>query len=122
MPDDPKKPDLDGRTPEGRFAKGNPGGTGRKRMPEDLREMLAAACPAAAKRLIEALDAERAIVVPGGHGQGFVEHVPDWDLRVKASGVILDRVYGKPAQTITGEDGQPVAVAVDLAALLERLV
>jgi hypothetical protein len=80
-------------------------------MPTEVREMLEAASPTAAKRLIQALDAERAIIV--GHGDSSsVEMVPDFDLRLKAATALLDRLYGKPAQAITGDEGKPLRIGV----------
>lgn len=83
--------------------------------------MLAAASPKAAKTLVDALEAERSIVVGGGDN-AYIEQVPDVDMRVKAANAILDRVYGKPTAYVAGEDGGPAIVAVDLASMLQRLV
>jgi hypothetical protein len=73
--------------------------------PETL-EMLTDATPRAARRLIQALDAGS-------------DDAPDYDIRIKAARIILDRVYGKPTQPISGPDGQPMRI--DLGPLLERL-
>jgi hypothetical protein len=89
-------------------------------MDPEVKAMLLAASPKAAERLIEALDAERAVVVPGGRDAAHVEMVPDFDMRIKAANAVLDRLFGKPKQPITGEEGAP-PVSVDLASLLERL-
>jgi hypothetical protein len=88
-----------------------------------VHEMLKAATPRAAKTLIDALDAERPVVVGRGRdAPDEIEMVADYELRVKAANAILDRMYGKPAQEIIGAEGGPVTVAVDLASLLGRLV
>lgn len=80
-------------------------------MPEAVREMLEAATPKAAKRLIDALDAERTIVVGSGDAAHEVSLV-DHEMRTKAANHIMDRIYGKPAQALTGEDGSPLRVGV----------
>ena len=82
---------------------GNPGG--RPRIPDHVKEMLRAACAPAAKRLIEALDAEKTIVVGSGDA-ARMEVVPDWDLRLKAANSLLDRNGGKPTQGVTAEVGE----------------
>ena len=105
---------------DGQFKPGNPGG-GRKKLPEPVREMLEAKTEHAAERLIEALDAERAVVVPGGRDvPSSIEMVPDYDMRLKASSALFDRLYGKPSQAITGEDVGPRKVDAS-AGLLEAL-
>lgn len=107
MADEPKKPDDGNRDAKGRFGPGNPGGTGRRRIDPAVQEMLLAAAPKAAKALIEALDANRALVVAEQ-----IAYVPDHDMRVKAANALLDRVYGKPSQTITDEDGGPMRLGL----------
>ena len=74
--------------------------------------MLEAATPHAAKRLIEALDAERYVGLDG-------HAVPDWKARTLAAETLLSRLYGKPAQAITSEDGGPLRI--DFAGLVEKL-
>jgi hypothetical protein len=113
---DSTKP-TDGRTADGRFAKGNKESHGGKRIPEHIREMLECATPKAAKRLIEALDAETVVHYRGEEVGTYVDH----GTRVTAAETILNRLYGKPKQEITGEDGSPVTVSVDLAAMLRKL-
>lgn len=82
-----------------------------------VREMLEAATPKAVQRLVEALDATMVV-----HHQGVeVGHYVDHDKRLRAVEAILNRLYGKPTQTVTGEDGGAVAIAVDLASMLDRL-
>lgn len=75
-------------------------------MPDDVREMLLAATPKAAKALVDALEA-------GG------ELAPDYEIRIKAANAILDRVFGKANQPVSGPDGQPLRF--DITPLLERL-
>jgi hypothetical protein len=61
--------------------------------------------------LIEAREAERAVVV--GHGEhAEVEMVPEYGTRLAAFREALDRAWGKPKQAteITGADGGPVQV------------
>lgn len=83
------------RDPKGRLLPGhslNPGG--RFRIDPVVKEMLIAATPKAAKRLIEALDAK--VVV---HYQGEeVGHYVDHAARMQAALAILDRLHGKPVQ------------------------
>jgi hypothetical protein len=107
--------DKNGRDPgNGRFTAGNSGG-GRKPISPEVREMLQASTPKAAQRLIDALDATMVV-----HHMGVeVGHYIDYGMRIKAASTILDRIFGKAAQPITGEDGKPLAI--DIAPLLERL-
>lgn len=83
----------------GRFAPGNKGG-GRRRMPDEIREMLAAASPHAAKRLIEALDAEKVVHYLGQEVGSYIDH----DMRTKAALALMERLYGKTPQAIVTED------------------
>ena len=113
---DETKP-ADGRTADGRFAKGNKESHGGKRIPAHIREMLECATPHAAKRLIEALDATKIVHWQGAEVGEYVDH----QMRVTAAEAVLNRLYGKPKQEITGDDGEPVQVSVDLSALLGKL-
>ncbi len=79
--------------------------------------MLEAATPKAAKRLVEALDAEKVVHWQGVECGTYIDH----GMRITAAEAILNRLFGKPRQEVTGEDGAPVAVTVDLAALLGKL-
>jgi hypothetical protein len=106
--------EKNGRDQSGRFAAGNPGG-GRRPMSPEVREMLQAATPHAAARLIEALDATMVVHHMGVEVGTYVDHA----MRIKAASTILDRIFGKAAQPITGEDGKPIAF--DIAPILERL-
>lgn len=77
--------------------------------------MLLAATPAAAKRLIEALDATTVMHYLGDEVGEYIDH----GTRIKAAETILSRIFGKAAQPITGEDGKPLTF--DIAPILERL-
>lgn len=61
---------------------GNP--TGRKKIPDDIKEMLRGATPAACKLLCETINDQDAKL----------------ELRIKCSEIVLDRVYGKPQQAV----------------------
>lgn len=98
---------------------GNP--LGRPKMDPVVKEMLRCATPAAAKALVDALAAERSIVVGSGD-KAEVVGVPDHEVRMKAANAILDRLYGKPHQSISGEDGGPIRIDIDLLGTLQRLV
>ncbi len=94
------------RDSTGRFPVGHQGfGGGRKRLPDEVRAMLECATPKAARAIIDALGAERAIVVDKS-----ITMVPDTKARLDAATILLDRLYGKPSQAITNEDGSPVRV------------
>jgi hypothetical protein len=81
-------------------------------MPPEVREMLEAASPHAAERLIQALDAEKYVGLDA-------RAVPDWKARAVAAEALFDRLYGKPAQAITGDDGGPLKI--DFLAIAEKL-
>jgi hypothetical protein len=81
------KTDRDGK---GRFAAGNKGG-GRKRLPQDVKEMFKAATSDAAKLLIDTMNNQEM----------------DIKLRVDCAERVIERVYGKPTQPIDGNfDGK----------------
>lgn len=69
-------------------------------MPDEIREMLAAASPHAAKRLIEALDAEKVVHYLGQEVGSYIDH----DMRTKAALALMERLYGKTPQAIVTED------------------
>lgn len=73
------------RDSKGRFVPGYKGG-GRKKIPQDVRDMFKAATPAAAKLLIKTIDDEDAPLA----------------MRMDAAKTVLDRVYGKATQPIDG--------------------
>lgn len=58
----------------------NPGG--RKPIPQEVRDILAAATPAAARALVDLIDSR------------------DPKIRLRASELVLDRVYGKATQAV----------------------
>lgn len=62
---------------------GNKSG-GRKAVPEDVKAMLAAATPDAARLLVDTVNDARV-------GR---------KLRIRCAEIVLDRVYGKPAQSV----------------------
>ena len=72
-------------TNKGRFTPGNKVG-GRKKIPQDVRDMFKAATPAAAGLLIKTIDNEDAPLA----------------LRMDAAKTVIDRVYGKATQPIDG--------------------
>lgn len=92
---------------------------------DEVRTLLGTSTPKACERLIEALDADRGIVVGEGD-TATIEMVPDWNMRVKAAAIILDRVAGKPVQEIATEEGRPLEVvgtnSTFVLQLLKRLV
>lgn len=71
------------RDERGRFLHGNRGG-GRTRLPEEIKEIFVTATPTAAKYLVSIItnESER------------TEH------RIRASEIILNRVYGMPKQSV----------------------
>jgi cytosine/adenosine deaminase-related metal-dependent hydrolase len=82
-------------------------------MSESELTMLGDAAPKAIQALIEALEAERTFLVGAGDNSRL-ETAPDHDARIKAANALLDRLYGKPAQTVSGDGGGPVHFSVDL--------
>jgi hypothetical protein len=90
------------RDSKGRFGAGNPGG-GRRKMPDEIREILEAATPEAAQAIVAGLRATK------GDGQS-----PDWKERREYACALFERLYGRPAQAVQleDEDGKAVAVGV----------
>jgi len=82
--------------------------------------MFLAATPAAAKKVVDCLEATRSIVVGNG-AHATVEEVPDRDLQFRAANCIIERIYGKAPQVVTGEDGEPIKLVVDIIGRLKRL-
>lgn len=87
-----KNPDRDNK---GRFTLGNKNG-GRKRIPEDVKEMLRAATVDAAKLLIDTMQDKDAKL----------------ELRIDCCKTIMDRVYGKATQPIEGGMDNVVTVVL----------
>lgn len=98
--DDTEKPNENRqqRDSRGYFLPGNKGG-GRRAISPEVIEVLQAATPAAAKRLVEGLDAMKYVGMDA-------REVPDWRERREYVCALFDRLYGKPAQSITGKDGE----------------
>lgn len=93
------------RKENGQFEKGttgNPGG--RHKLVQEFQQALRDRCyEKAIDTLVSCLDDD------------------DGRVRVAALREVFDRLFGKPKVTIGGEDGQPLAVSVDLTAALARL-
>lgn len=92
-------------------------GSGRPRKPraiETLKARIEADIDSYLAPIAEALEATQAVVKRFGDGDGGfheeVQFVVDHNTRLKAAGMALDRVYGRPRQAmeITGEDGGPI--------------
>lgn len=76
------------RDKTGKFVKGKSGNpNGRPQIPEDVKKMLKAATPKAAKLLIDTVTDEKANI----------------NVRLDAAKEILNRVYGKATQPIDGD-------------------
>ena len=76
------------RDETGKFVKGKSGNpNGRPKIPEDVKKMLKAATPKAAKLLIDTVTDEKASI----------------NVRLDAAKEILNRVYGKATQPIDGD-------------------
>ena len=84
------------RDSKGRFVAGNKAG-GRKAIPQEVREMLQAATPAAVQLLVDTIDDKEARL----------------DLRVRCAELVLDRVYGKATQPIEGDLSGGVIITLD---------
>ena len=105
------------------FEKGNTLGAGNAgrprnhmRIPEEVREHLGCATMKAAKAMTDALDAMYPVM--NRHGE-LVGHEPDHPLRLKAAEAIMNRLYGKPTETIQGPDGE--APRLDVNVIAEKL-
>ena len=70
--------------------------------------MLEARTTHAAQRLIEALDAMTVVHYKGDEVGEYVDH----GMRVMAAEALFNRLYGKPVQAVSGEDGGPVRLGV----------
>lgn len=79
---------AENRDSAGRFIKGASGNPkGRRKMPDEVKEMLKGATANAARLLIETMADESAPL----------------KLRLDCAGAVMDRVYGRPTQPIDGE-------------------
>ena len=114
MPDitEPVRNELTGpiRDKNGRFVKGssysgNP--HGRRAIPDEVKEIFKGATVEAAKFLLKAIS----------DPNEKTEH------RIRASEIVLDRVYGKPMQSVEGTIETNVSNTIDLSGLsIEKLL
>ena len=85
MPAANSKKTTEKRVPGRPFEKGKSGNpTGRPKIPDDVKEMLKGATPAACKLLCDTINNPN----------------EKTELRVKCSEIVLDRVFGKPQQAV----------------------
>ena len=93
----------------GQFKKGDPrrGPGGRKKIPDDIKAMLAGATPDACRLLCNTINDKDARL----------------DLRIKCSEILLDRVYGKPQQSVdvVADVGEETMDAMRGMGLKERI-
>src|SRR5215203_2602220 len=82
-----------------KFPHGNKFG-GRKSIPEDVKEIARAATPRAIQRQIELMESK------------------DENVALKATNSILDRAFGKPAQTINTDRGRRDLLEYSIAELV----
>lgn len=90
------------------------GGHNKKFTASDiLRERFEAEADRYLKPLEDALEAMRAVVVGNG-AHARIEDVKDFNVRLRAVEMMLDRIYGRPRQTteLSGPGGNPVEVEV----------
>lgn len=89
----------------------------RQRVVDVIRERIEEHIDDVLRPLFEALDADRGVVVGSGEN-AMLEHVPDWDARLRAVREVLDRAYGRPKQALehTGPEGGALAHEVILDA------
>src|SRR5215207_10410585 len=85
--------------PRHQFQPGNKFG-GRKPIPEEVKELARAATPRAIERQIELMESK------------------DENVALKATNSILDRAFGKPAQTLNTNVGRKDVLAYSLPELL----
>lgn len=79
-----------------------------------LRDKLEAEIDAWLDVLVDAREAQKAIVVGAGEG-AFLELIPDYTVRLRAFQEAFDRVYGKPKQAteLSGPGGDPIRTEGD---------
>lgn len=92
------------------------GKVGRKKkqtVSQVLRQRVEAEVERYLQPLEDALLAMRAVVVGNG-GSAHIEMVEDLNTRIKAVETILDRIYGRPRQTVehSGPEGDSISVTV----------
>lgn len=121
MAEDTKEPAERPRN-SGQFVKGDPRintNGPHRRVPEEVRAGWMTMTPLANQRLNEALSAEKTIFIGRDEG-ATIEKIPDHNIRLAAVEIIYQRLWGRPPQAITGDDGGPVQVeGVDLSKLSE---
>jgi hypothetical protein len=102
MSDEEKPKPL--RDEKGRLLPGQhvPGSGLRKKMPPELRAALMALTPETVVAIKEAM----AATTPSGQ--------PDHTVRLRAVQILWERCFGKPHQEISGLDGGPVTIGVDI--------
>ena len=87
------------RNEKGQFVQGNKGG-GRKKMPEEVKQMFVDATPEAAQLLIDTMKNKATAI----------------QLRIECANKIIERVYGKAAQPLTAnEAGESLKVLIEVA-------
>lgn len=74
-------------------------------MPPEVRAILEAATPDAARVLVDGLLAMQYVGMAG-------RPEPNWKERREYAIAIYERLYGKPAQAITDADGGPVQIGL----------
>lgn len=87
-------------------------------MSDSERTMLADGATRAVKALVDALSATKS----ASH-EGIVidSDVPDHPVRITAAEKLLDRRYGRPTQTIAGDDENPLRVDMGMVQMLRKL-
>src|SRR5215211_5190575 len=85
--------------PRHKFPRGNKFG-GRKSIPEDVKEIARTATPRAIQRQIELMESK------------------DENVALKATNSILDRAFGKPAQTLNTDRGRRDLLEYSIAELV----
>lgn len=91
--------ESDNRDQNGRFKPGNPGG-GRPRIAAEIRELFEAKSQQAVDGLWD-----------------LYETTSNEKLKARILVYWIDRIAGRPAQAITGADGGPLSLGLDLSKL-----